>query len=111
MTSSFVYDRFTQFGFGSEPSERTRARARYYTTLFKLRYLEVSSGRPSYPFFKPVLRIVALEGNGERLAEIATALRRRAPSSAPVWSIPSRSRPCVIDGTKRCAFLHDLGRA
>lgn len=80
VTSSFAYDRFAQFGAAPEQPEPTRAKAAYYAALFKLPYLEVASGRPSYAFFNPVLRIVALDGNGDRLAPIAAALRRDAPN-------------------------------
>jgi hypothetical protein len=80
VTSSFAYDRFTQFGAAHGQTERTHAKAAYYTALFKLPYLEVTNGRPSYAFFNPVLRIVALNGDRDRLPPIAAALQRGAPN-------------------------------
>jgi hypothetical protein len=79
VTSSFAYDRFAQFGASSAQPEPTHAKAAYYAALFKLPYLEVTSDRPSYAFFNPVLRIVALDGDRDRLAPIAAALQRDAP--------------------------------
>jgi hypothetical protein len=37
------------------------------------------TGRPSFAFFNPVIRIVALDGNSARLAPIAASLRQSAP--------------------------------
>jgi pimeloyl-ACP methyl ester carboxylesterase len=79
VTSNFAYDRFAQFGASSEQPDSTHAKAAYYAALFKLPYLEVTNGRPSYAFFNPVIRIVALDGDRDRLAPIATALRHDAP--------------------------------
>jgi hypothetical protein len=79
VTSSFAYGRFLQFGAGPGQPERTRAKAAYYAEVFRRPYLEVTNGRPSYAFFNPVLRIVALAGQAERLAPIAAAIRARAP--------------------------------
>jgi hypothetical protein len=78
VTSSFSYGRYAKFGELPKQSERTRQKAAYFADLFKLPYLEVT-GRPSFAFFNPVIRIVALDGNGAGLAPIAAALRQSAP--------------------------------
>ncbi len=52
----------------------------YYDELFKLPYIEADNGRPSFAFFNPTLRIVALDGNAGRLKPIAEALRQSAPN-------------------------------
>jgi hypothetical protein len=80
VTSSFAYERFAQFGGAPEEPGPTRAKAAYYAALFKLPYLEVTNDRPSFAFFNPVLRIVALDGNGNRLSPIAAALQHDAPN-------------------------------
>ena len=79
VTSSFTYGRYAQFGNINQP-KKTRAVATYYADLFKLPYLEVVSGRPSYGFFNPVIRIIALDGRSDRLVPIAAALRRSDPT-------------------------------
>jgi hypothetical protein len=79
VTSSFSYGRYAKFGGLPKQSERTRQKAAYFADLFKLPYLEVTNGRPSFAFFNPVIRIVALDGNGARLAPIAASLRQSAP--------------------------------
>ncbi len=80
VSSSFAYERFAQFGGAPEEPDPTRTKAAYYAALFKLPYLEVANGRPSFAFFNPVLRIVALDGNGNRLSRIAAALQHDAPN-------------------------------
>ena len=76
VTSSFTYGRYAQFGTARQQPRGTRAVATYYDNLFRLPYLEVTSGRPSYAFFNPVIRIIALDGRSDRLAPIAAALQR-----------------------------------
>ena len=79
VTSSFTYDRYAEFDTAPQQPKGTRAVATYYANLFRLPYLEVKSSRPSYGFFNPVIRIVALDGRSERLAPIAAALRHSQP--------------------------------
>ncbi len=80
VASSLSYERYVRFGLTPVQIERTHSRAAYYDDLFKLPYLEVTNGRPSFSFFNPVLRIVALDGNAARLKPTANALRQSAPN-------------------------------
>jgi 4-amino-4-deoxy-L-arabinose transferase-like glycosyltransferase len=79
VTSSFTYDRYVPFGTARQQPEDTRAAANYYSHLFTLPYLEVTNSRPSFGYFNPVIRIIALDGRSERLATIAATLRRNQP--------------------------------
>ena len=84
VTSSFRYARFTDAGARAQ-RWRTRDMADRYAALFEKPYLEVTNGRPTYAFFNPVLRIVALDGDPARLQPIAAKLRRRHPGSTFAW--------------------------
>jgi 4-amino-4-deoxy-L-arabinose transferase-like glycosyltransferase len=79
VTSSFRYDRFTDAGSHAQRG-RTRKMAAAYGALFEKPYLEVTNGRPTYAFFNPVLRIVALDGDPKRLQPIAAKLSEAAAS-------------------------------
>ncbi len=79
VTSSFNYDRYTPFGTADQQPPETQAAATYYKSLFGLPYLEVSIGRPSYGYFNPVFRIIAVDGSEARLTPIAEALQRDQP--------------------------------
>lgn len=92
VTASFRYERFTRFG--SEPHQRWLARygADYYNALFQLPYLEVTNGRPSFAFFNPVIRIVALDADEDRLESIATRLSGGHPGVLTVRLIDGNER-------------------
>jgi hypothetical protein len=79
VTSNLTYDRYIPFGTAPQQPPETRAAATYYNNLFKLPYLEVATGRPSFGYFNPVIRIIALDGRSERLTPIAAALQRHGP--------------------------------
>ena len=79
VTSNFVYDRYRVLGTADLQTDEIRGRAARYADLFRRPYLEISNGRPSFAFFNPVLRIVALDGDAAHLTSIAAALRRKYP--------------------------------
>ena len=72
VTSSFRYERYIRFGDKPFQREFARYRTDYYKALFQLPYLEVTNGRPSFAFFNPVIRIVALDGDVHHLETVAT---------------------------------------
>ena len=72
VTSSFRYERYIRFGDKPFQREFARYRTDYYRALFQLPYLEVTNGRPSFAFFNPVIRIVALDGDVHHLETVAT---------------------------------------
>jgi hypothetical protein len=76
VTSSFRYERFIRFGSNRYQHGVVRYAADYYNALFQLPYLEVTNRRPSFAFFNPVTRIVALDGDVDRLKSIAAAILR-----------------------------------
>jgi hypothetical protein len=78
VTSSFRYERYALANAGGQRA-RTRTMAARYAPLFDKPYLEMSNGRPTYAFFNPVLRIVALDGDAARLGPIAAKLKEAAP--------------------------------
>jgi hypothetical protein len=80
VTSSFAYDRFLAISTSNHQAPVTRAKWAGYIALFALPLLEVTNGRPSYAYFNPTIRIVALDGDAARLAPIEQALRKAAPS-------------------------------
>jgi hypothetical protein len=80
VTSNLTYDRYGGFGSADVQPHETRGRAAAYRNLFTHPYLELSNGRPTFAFFNPVLRIVALDGDTEHLRSIAAALRRDHPN-------------------------------
>ena len=57
----------------------SRPTGSYYRRLNALPHLDVSNGRPTLGYFNPVLRIVALDGNIERLQQISAAITAAAP--------------------------------
>ena len=77
VTASFSYGRYAKFDGLTKQSERTRQKAAYFADLFKLPYLEVTNGRPSFAFFNPVIRIVLGMARGWRrsLRHYGRALR------------------------------------
>jgi hypothetical protein len=78
VTSSFRYARFAAANTSAQRA-LTRDTVDRYVVLFEKPYLEVTNNRPSYAFFNPVLRIVALDGDPARLQPIAAKLRSAAP--------------------------------
>jgi hypothetical protein len=80
VTSSFVYDRYRVLGTADLQTDDVKGRAARYADLFRRPYLEIANGRPSFAFFNPVLRIVALDGDAAHLHSIAAALRREHPN-------------------------------
>ena len=88
--SCLNYERYVRFGLTEGQIERTHSSAVHYDELFKLPYLEADNGRPSFAFFNPALRVVALDGNAERLKPIAQALQREAPNLRVTFVNPSR---------------------
>jgi len=74
-TSSFWYGRFERYG--GDPAQGDHVRQLhdwYFNEAFKRPYLELSSGGPSFGFLNPVIRIVALNNNINRLVEIGEAV-------------------------------------
>jgi hypothetical protein len=59
--------------------ELSKVQARY-AELFGRPYLEISNGRPSFAFFNPVFRIVALDGDAAHLQRLAGELRAKHPN-------------------------------
>jgi hypothetical protein len=74
VTSSFQYERFIAYGDDPSQSPETRDDHERYERIFRRPYLELSSGERSFSFLNPVIRIVALDGNIERLGEIGQAV-------------------------------------
>lgn len=79
VTASFVYDRYGAIAASDLQKDAVRLRAARYADLFRHPYLEVSNGRPSFAFFNPVLRVVALDGDKEQLSRLAAELRAKYP--------------------------------
>ena len=79
VTSSFLYDRYTGLAAADLQPHHIKGRAARHAELFRRPYLEVSNGRPSFAFFNPVLRIVALDGDTAHLSRLAAALRAQHP--------------------------------
>ncbi len=80
--SSFVYNRYLGYGADARQMHEIRGRAAHYGELFTHPYLELSNGRPTFAFFNPVLRIVALDGDVEHLKSLAAKLRRAYPTAS-----------------------------
>ena len=72
-----VYDRFRSYA--AHKDWVSRPTGSYYRRLNALPHLDVSNGRPTLGYFNPVLRIVALDGNIERLQQISAAITAAAP--------------------------------
>ena len=77
VTANLVYDRFRSYA--ARKDWVSRPTGSYYRRLNALPHLDVSNGRPTLGYFNPVLRIVALEGNIERLQQISAAITAAAP--------------------------------
>jgi hypothetical protein len=80
VTSSFIYDRYGALAASQLQSQEIRRRAARYAELFGRPYLEISNGRPSFAFFNPVFRIVALDGDAAHLQRLAGELRAKHPN-------------------------------
>jgi 4-amino-4-deoxy-L-arabinose transferase-like glycosyltransferase len=79
VTSSFVYDRL---GFhADDPSQPadTKEAFDFYSRLFQQPYLELSSG-PSFAFLNPVIRVVSLDNDIDRLVTVGKATIAADPS-------------------------------
>ena len=77
VTANLVYDRFRSYA--ARKDLVSRPTGSYYRRLNALPHLDVSNGRPTLGYFNPVLRIVALDGNIERLQQISAAITAAAP--------------------------------
>jgi 4-amino-4-deoxy-L-arabinose transferase-like glycosyltransferase len=80
VTSSLIYDRYGALAASQLQSQEIRRRAARYAELFARPYLDSSNGRPSFAFFNPVFRIVALDGDAAHLQRLATKLRAKHPN-------------------------------
>jgi len=78
-TSSFIYDRIDDHADHPSQPARTRRASRFYKELFRHPYLEISSG-PSFGFLNPVIRIVAVSDDIDRLATIRQAVLAADPA-------------------------------
>jgi 4-amino-4-deoxy-L-arabinose transferase-like glycosyltransferase len=76
-TANLVYDRFKNYA--ARKDKISLRAARYYRELNALPHLDVSNGRPTFAYFNPALRIVAMDGSVERLKQIAAAIKAAAP--------------------------------
>jgi Dolichyl-phosphate-mannose-protein mannosyltransferase len=79
VTSSFQYERYVLYGNDPSQSPETHDAYERYERIFHQPYLELSSGPPSFGFLNPVIRIVALDGNIDRLGEIGQAVIKADP--------------------------------
>ena len=77
VTANLVYDRFRSYA--ARKDRVSRPTGSYYRRLNALPHIDVSNGRPTLGYFNPVLRIVALDGNIERLQQISAAITAAAP--------------------------------
>ena len=77
VTANLIYDRFRSYA--ARKDRVSRPTGSYYRRLNALPHLDVSNGRPTLGYFNPVLRIVALDGNIERLQQISAAITAAAP--------------------------------
>jgi 4-amino-4-deoxy-L-arabinose transferase-like glycosyltransferase len=76
-TANLVYDRFRSYAARKELVSWLMAG--YYRGLNALPHLDVSNGRPTFGYFNPVVRIVAMDGDVGRLKTIAEAIHAAAP--------------------------------
>jgi len=80
VTSSINYDRYARYGALPPQSAQTQAGAAFYARILALPRLDISNGRPAFAYFNPTTTVVAMDGNAERLAPIAEAIEKLAPS-------------------------------
>lgn len=78
-TANFTYDRFVEYG-ARVKRPAARQAAAYYKNLATLPHLDISNGRPSFGFFNPVIRLVALDGRVDQLQDLARAINTTAPN-------------------------------
>jgi hypothetical protein len=79
VTSNLAYARYGALATADLQGHEIRGLAARYAELFRRPYLEVSNGRPTFAFFNPVLRIVAVDGDATHLERLAAALRGEYP--------------------------------
>ena len=77
VTANLVYDRYRSYA--ARKDRVSRPLSGYYRRLNALPHLDVSNGRPTLGYFNPALRIVAMDGNVERLRQISAAIAAAAP--------------------------------
>jgi hypothetical protein len=79
VTSSLLYDRFRVYGrHGAQSTDVGRART-FYQEMLSRPHLVITNGGPSYAFLNPTLRIVAVDGDADRLRAVGAAIRDAEP--------------------------------
>ena len=79
VTSSFVYDRLALHADDPSQPAKTREAFDFYKGLFQHPYLELSSG-PSFGFLNPVIRVVSLDDDFDRLASVGQSVIAADPT-------------------------------
>lgn len=79
VVSSLYYDRFIEYGMDPQQPAAVRERTQYYKALFRLPYLEISSGGPSFGFLNPKMWIVRFNGDAASLQTVADAILAADP--------------------------------
>jgi Dolichyl-phosphate-mannose-protein mannosyltransferase len=79
VTSSFVYDRLAFHADDPSQPAETREAFDFYEGLFRHPYLELSSG-PSFGFLNPVIRVVSLDDDIDRLATVGQSVIAADPT-------------------------------
>jgi hypothetical protein len=79
VTSNFLYDRLAFYGDDPSQPAETREAFNFYDDLFRHPYLELSSGL-SFGFLNPVIRVVSLDNDIDRLTTVGQAVIAADPT-------------------------------